>query len=109
MKITKAIPILIISTIIVAVILSAWNSDRKNHQQSQNLAQQNNPCPDSKPCMELISPEGKTYKLNDFRFLPGHCIVILSLPDHTSRNICGDYKLLWIGPDTSKDIKGAQY
>lgn len=64
------------------------------------------PCStDQSPCIKLTAPEGKTYKLNDFRFGPDHCINILSLPDRTSRKICGNWHMDWIGPTTTNDIR----
>lgn len=66
---------------------------------------QSNPCPDNKPCIELTAADGKKYKLNDFRFLPDHCIAIISLPDNTSRKLCGSWHMDWIGPDTTNGIK----
>lgn len=53
---------------------------------------------DAAPCIEIAEPGGASYRLNDFRFEPNHCIGFLSLPDHVMRNYCGNYNLTWIGP-----------
>lgn len=60
-----------------------------------------------KACMEITQVDGKKYQLNDFRFLPQHCIAFISMPDAARRQTCGDYKLEWIGPDL-KQLKEQQ-
>jgi hypothetical protein len=50
------------------------------------------------PCIKITQQDGVTYRLNDFRFVPGHCVIFISLPDGVHRESCGNYKLDWIGP-----------
>lgn len=55
-------------------------------------------------CIQITQPNGNKYKLNDFIFLPDHCVAFISLPDKKEHKTCGNYNLQWIGPDpaTSK-------
>jgi hypothetical protein len=94
-----------LAAIVVIGLTIAATSD-KPKPAAQPATTEQNPCPDTKPCIELTAEDGTKYKLNDFRFLPDHCIAALTLPDRTSRKMCGNWHLDWIGPDTSHDIKG---
>jgi len=61
------------------------------------------PCSAEAPaCIKITEADGRTYKLNDFRFLPGHCISFISKPDNSQKKYCGNYKLDWIGPNPSR-------
>lgn len=61
------------------------------------------PCT-SQPCIKIVQQNGTDYNLNDFRFVAGHCILFISLPDQMHRETCGQYHLVWIGPKTSKGV-----
>jgi hypothetical protein len=59
----------------------------------------------SAPCIQMNDGSGKLIaKFNDFRFAPNHCINYL---DTSWKQYCGDYNLIWIGPDTSVQKKGS--
>lgn len=51
------------------------------------------------PCIQIALPDGTNDKLNDFRFLPNHCITWLSTVDNKVKQVCGSkWNLTWIGP-----------
>lgn len=102
---TKIILKAIAALIVVAGIGLALASRNDAPHSTPPATHEQNPCPDSKPCIQLTAADGTKYKLNDFRFLPDHCIAIVSLPDNTSRKLCGTWHMDWIGPDTTNDIR----
>lgn len=75
-----------------------------SHQTNKPVpTRSSNPCTlPSSPCIKITESDGATFKLNDFRFAPGHCIDFISLPDGTLRHYCGQYDLQWIGPDSAE-------
>ncbi len=54
------------------------------------------------PCIRITLADGTTDKLNDFRFLPNHCIAWVSSLDRKDKQACGPYNLQWIGPETKQ-------
>ena len=94
---------IVLATIAVALTIVQVATLKGNNPPEKVPAQPVNPCPDAKPCIELTDADGHKYKLNDFRFQPNHCISFISLPDDTSRKVCGDYYMNWIGPTGDSD------
>jgi hypothetical protein len=60
------------------------------------------PCTDS-ACILITQGDGQKYKLNDFRFLPNHCIIFREFDKNLDHKYCGQYKLDWIG-ETPKGV-----
>ena len=54
----------------------------------------------AEPCIEIKLGTGQVFKLNDFRFVPNHCILFTSLPDKQTYNYCGHYEMRWLKPNT---------
>jgi hypothetical protein len=87
-----------IGAIVAISILSAPKTKIASHE--------NNPCPDANPCIQVTQSDGTRYRLNDFRFVTGHCLLFVSLPYHGHHETCGNYKLDWIGADNSEQKHG---
>ncbi len=91
---------IVIAVIIVSIAVFAYHDAHK----STSRMVWDKPCT-AEPCIKIIQSDGKEYKLNDFKFMPNHCIEFVSLPDSKSHYYCGSYKLDWIGPNTSLNMR----
>lgn len=91
--------------IILAIIFIFWLLHQFGAAAGRPVSSQ--PCT-TKPCIKIELDKKRTYELNDFRFLPNHCIKFISLPDSIDRHYCGNYKLTWIGLQPRQDIDMSQ-
>lgn len=85
---------------IVLVVLTVMGIRHLNQHQPKPTQ----PCTDT-PCIRITQADGQRYDLNDFRFLPNHCIVFVELPGKKTRQTCGGYRLEWIGPDSQVRVQ----
>ncbi len=92
----------VFTTIVLLAVLAATVIGLMFHKDRPPVVSK--PCTD-KPCISITEANGAKYQLNDFKFLPGHCIMFRDFASNQDRRYCGQYKLDWIGPQNTKPMQ----
>jgi hypothetical protein len=94
-----------IAALVMGLLFAFWNPKKEAPvDEVKNTAAVEQPCT-KQACIEIKLADGSKFQLNDFRFLPDHCIMFIEFPNNKEHSYCGEYDLQWIGPDGSEQAK----